>query len=323
MSANMEICFLVNLAVAICYAPTGSDTEQAKLADSSAETFEPLPVPDQMAQLRHGTAVNTNEALQLQSELPAMDSRVLHQGSPVSTGLPQGCHTELQTNAGSALAVTGSSDIRVAAPVALDSSLGVETAATPYDTQVCTRRALSRTQTADIELGLKASAGSLESSKHTTRTTSRLVIMVVMRVLTNIPLLFQTAGLVWNVAGLKLPGAADELFEAIGQPFGVLFFIVIGMNLSWATIRNRARKVLVMIPTRILIHGLLMLIVWLLPVLQEGYVRKAAFIALCCPIGGITMAYTMDYGFDGGLQAAMMSVSNIISFALLLAAINL
>jgi len=323
LAANMEICFILNFAVAICYSPGGSDNERAKLADSSVETSETLSVPNQMVQVGHSTEVHANEAIQLQSETSAMDRSVLDEVRPESRSCPQGCHTELQTDSALPQEVTGSPDISVAAGVTSGPSPGVQTAATSCGARVCTRPALDRTQTRDVELGLKAISGSIEPSKHPARTTTTLVLKVMLGVLTNIPLFFQISGLCLNLSGVKLPRAADELLESIGQPFTVLFFIVIGMNLNWSTIRKRARSVSVIVPTRVLIHGLLMLIALVLPLLQEGYARKAALIALCCPMGGITMAYTLEYGFDSGLQAATMSVSNIISFAFLLIVINL
>ena len=42
-------------------------------------------------------------------------------------------------------------------------------------------------------------------------------------------------------------------------------------------------------------------------------VRKGILFALCCPISGVTMGYTVEFGYDRSLQAALSAASNLIS----------
>lgn len=158
-----------------------------------------------------------------------------------------------------------------------------------------------------------------ESAANKNRT---LVLTVLGKVSTNAPFVCQVAGLLINVSGLKLANSIDSVLESIAQPFSVLLFMIIGLNLRWTTIGKNFKNVVYTVPVRVAIHAILLFLVWASGVLPDKQYQQAAVIALCCPVGGLTMAYTLDFGFNAGLQAALMSVTNVVSFVLLIIVVS-
>jgi len=145
--------------------------------------------------------------------------------------------------------------------------------------------------------------------------------VMLWRIATNMPLLAEVLAVVVNVSGIRVPKSIDSLAEGLGQPFGVLLFLLIGVNLVWATVKPQLGRVFVVVVARLCVGGAIAAIVCGLGVLPEGPARQAALFALFCPISGLAMSYALDFGYDGSLQAALMVTSNMVSFVILWALI--
>eukprot|EP00931_Biecheleriopsis_adriatica_P018738 TRINITY_DN13012_c0_g1_i1.p1 TRINITY_DN13012_c0_g1~~TRINITY_DN13012_c0_g1_i1.p1 ORF type:complete len:434 (+),score=89.91 TRINITY_DN13012_c0_g1_i1:90-1391(+) len=178
------------------------------------------------------------------------------------------------------------------------------------------RHGARRSTTLIISNLVLASTGSLDLS--CLHKGGSLMKSCLSKTLSNVPLVAQVAALAINISGARLPEQVDEFVEILGQPYTVLFFLLIGLNLSWKVIRPRLRIVLLVLFYRLLLAGLLGTFVWLTPgVLPSVEARQAAVFGLVSPMSGLSMGYAIMYGYDRGLQAALNTASSLVSFAAL------
>eukprot|EP00931_Biecheleriopsis_adriatica_P028197 TRINITY_DN16853_c0_g1_i3.p1 TRINITY_DN16853_c0_g1~~TRINITY_DN16853_c0_g1_i3.p1 ORF type:complete len:456 (-),score=67.39 TRINITY_DN16853_c0_g1_i3:147-1514(-) len=142
-------------------------------------------------------------------------------------------------------------------------------------------------------------------------------VTMIKKVLTNLPFTGQLIGLVANLSGLKIPVMLDQLLESLGQPYSALFFVLLGLNLQWKAIRPKCAVILKISSVRVCMNGSLALLIWFLPLLSDKLSRKAAVLGLACPVGGISMSYVLEFGYNSSLQATVMAFTQILSFAAL------
>lgn len=137
------------------------------------------------------------------------------------------------------------------------------------------------------------------------------------KLFTNIPFVAIIIALLINRCGTELPTPVDDFLHTLAQPFSVLFFFLIGLNMVWLTIRPRLGLVAQMLLFRITLNGFLAGVIWILPVLPDPAMRHGALFGLCCPVSGLVMSYAIDFGYNRGLQAAMQTCSNGASLVVL------
>eukprot|EP00929_Paragymnodinium_shiwhaense_P032088 TRINITY_DN17854_c1_g1_i1.p1 TRINITY_DN17854_c1_g1~~TRINITY_DN17854_c1_g1_i1.p1 ORF type:complete len:418 (+),score=72.69 TRINITY_DN17854_c1_g1_i1:112-1365(+) len=143
------------------------------------------------------------------------------------------------------------------------------------------------------------------------------------RIAKNLPFLGQCLGILCKVTGIKVPSLAIDFLETVSAPFGLLLFFVIGLNLEFSLIRPHIGRVLKILPTRYAIYAVLGGLFALLPPFSDKASMQTLVFACICPVSGITMSYVLDFGYNASMQAAILVVSNILSFMTLWALISL
>ena len=69
------------------------------------------------------------------------------------------------------------------------------------------------------------------------------------------------AGFAWNLSGLGLPAAADEVLQTLGQAVVPVCLVLIGMSMAYYGMRGAARGAIVLSVVKlILLPGLVLLI---------------------------------------------------------------
>lgn len=140
---------------------------------------------------------------------------------------------------------------------------------------------------------------------------------VLVTAATNVPLLAILAGLLVSCSGWRFSPGTDGVLEGMGEPFGCLFFVVVGLNLSLSSVQRAWRQLCLIIGGRTALHATMLGFIWATGVIPERHSRQAITLALCCPVPGLTMAYVLDFGYDRSLQASLTGITNLISLVLL------
>lgn len=170
-----------------------------------------------------------------------------------------------------------------------------------------------------LGLSIKASAGVIDTFRlPALRESGAFTKTFILKIITNTQIAAICIAIVINLSGGVVPEVVDEFTELLGQPYSVLFFMLLGLNLLWAVIRPRLRMVFFIIAGRTLIAATLAVLFWLVPFMPNLAHRQAAVFGLLCPMSGVSMGYCISYGYDRQLQAALATTSNLMAFLALL-----
>lgn len=140
---------------------------------------------------------------------------------------------------------------------------------------------------------------------------------ILFKLMTNIPFVATFVALLINKCGSGLPNPVNDFLHTLGQPFSVMFFFLIGLNIVWLVIRPRLGEVAKMLVLRVSIHAFLAAGIWMSPFLPDPAMRHGALFGLCCPVSGMVMSYVIDLGYSRGLQAAIQTCTNAMSLVIL------
>eukprot|EP00746_Dinoflagellata_sp_MGD_P007317 gnl/MRDRNA2_/MRDRNA2_114457_c0_seq1.p1 gnl/MRDRNA2_/MRDRNA2_114457_c0~~gnl/MRDRNA2_/MRDRNA2_114457_c0_seq1.p1 ORF type:complete len:416 (+),score=52.78 gnl/MRDRNA2_/MRDRNA2_114457_c0_seq1:110-1357(+) len=140
---------------------------------------------------------------------------------------------------------------------------------------------------------------------------------ILLKLMTNIPFVATLVALLINKSGSGLPTPVNDFLHNLGQPFSVLFFFLVGLNVIWSVIRPRLGEVAKMLVLRVCIHAFLAAGIWISPFLPDPAMRHGALFGLCCPVSGMVMSYVIDLGYSRGLQAAIQTCTNAVSLVIL------
>jgi len=143
------------------------------------------------------------------------------------------------------------------------------------------------------------------------------------RTMTNAPLLAEVFALAVNLSGVQVPTSVDSVLEALGEPCSILLFVLVGMNLVWSSIKPQLGQVFKILAGRFLIVGPLTVALMYSGLLPTTVMRQACLFVMVCPVNGLGMSYTLDFGYNRSLQAALMATSNSVSFVALCLLIRL
>eukprot|EP00929_Paragymnodinium_shiwhaense_P022767 TRINITY_DN14447_c0_g1_i1.p1 TRINITY_DN14447_c0_g1~~TRINITY_DN14447_c0_g1_i1.p1 ORF type:complete len:446 (-),score=66.06 TRINITY_DN14447_c0_g1_i1:302-1501(-) len=141
-------------------------------------------------------------------------------------------------------------------------------------------------------------------------------------IMKNLPLVAQLLGLSLKLMGVAVPRYALDFLEAVGQPFALLLFFLIGLKVEWALIKPHVYTAGRMLLSKYALYGIVGGLFSLSPTLKDTLSQQMLLFACCCPVGGITMSYALDYGYRSSLQAALLVTSNIVSFMILWALVS-
>jgi len=139
----------------------------------------------------------------------------------------------------------------------------------------------------------------------------------VARLFTNLSFLAVLTAAIMNLSGVHFPTQANDFLQTAGQPFSVLFFFLLGLNMVWSVIRPRLGLVAWILLARMAIHAFLAAVIWNSQALPNATMRQGVIFGLCCPVPGMVMSYAIDLGYSRGLQAAVQTCSNATSLVVL------
>lgn len=164
---------------------------------------------------------------------------------------------------------------------------------------------------------LEANSAATSSPSSGLNSIGKAARRLIWKLCTNPQILAISLALVVNCTGIHIPDVIDEFCGIMGQPFSVLFFVVLGLNLEWAVIRPRMPWVLSIIGARLVLGGALAAANWVLPLVQDENSKKGVLLGLMCPASGMTLGYSLNFNYDARLQAVLITNSNVISFMML------
>lgn len=144
-----------------------------------------------------------------------------------------------------------------------------------------------------------------------------IIRKILVHAATSPPLLAVFGALLANLQGWRFSPGTEGILDGMGEPFGCLFFIVVGLNLRIPSAQKAWRQLRLILVGRMVLNGLVLALIWGTDIVQQGPSRLAVTMALCCPVSGMVMSYVMDMGYDRSLQAAVTGITNIISLVLL------
>lgn len=132
------------------------------------------------------------------------------------------------------------------------------------------------------------------------------------RTITNAPLLAEVFALAVNLSGVQVPTSVDSVLEALGEPFSILLFVLVGMTLAWSSFKPQLGQVFKILAGRFLIFGPLTVALMYSGLLPTTVMRQACLFVMVCPDSGLGMSYTLDFGHNRSLQAPLMATSNCV-----------
>ena len=103
------------------------------------------------------------------------------------------------------------------------------------------------------------------------------------------------AGFAWNLSGLGLPAAADEVLQTLGQAVVPVCLVLIGMSMAYYGMRGAARGAIVLSVVKlILLPGLVLLIARGAMGLQ-GVPLAVVVMMAALPIGSNALIFSQRY----------------------------
>ena len=124
------------------------------------------------------------------------------------------------------------------------------------------------------------------------------------------------AGLLFAQTGLVMPEAIDKPIQLLGQAFGPIALVMVGITLALTPIGRHWRGALVQALVKNLLHPLLVaLIGWLLGV--RGIPLTVMVVAAALPIGANVFLFSQRYRTAEDLVTASVAVSTVLALATL------
>lgn len=124
------------------------------------------------------------------------------------------------------------------------------------------------------------------------------------------------AGLLFAQTGLAMPEAIDKPIQLLGQAFGPIALVMVGITLALTPIGRHWRSALVQALVKNLLHPLLVaLIGWLLGV--RGIPLTVMVVAAALPIGANVFLFSQRYRTAEDLVTASVVVSTVLALATL------
>lgn len=133
----------------------------------------------------------------------------------------------------------------------------------------------------------------------------------------NLPFVAQILALTAKFSGFTVPTLALDFCESISAPFGLILFFIIGLNLDIEVIRPHLGRMFKVLATRTVVYAALGGLIASLPILTEAASFQTMLLALVCPVSGVGMGYALEYGYNSSVHAAVLVVSNMVSFSVI------
>jgi len=133
----------------------------------------------------------------------------------------------------------------------------------------------------------------------------------------NLPFVAQILALTAKFSGFTVPTLALDFCESISAPFGLILFFIIGLNLDIEVIRPHVGRMFKVLATRTVVYAALGGLIASLPILTETASFQTMLLACVCPVSGVGMGYVLEYGYNSSVHAAVLVVSNMVSFSVI------
>jgi len=123
-----------------------------------------------------------------------------------------------------------------------------------------------------------------------------------------------TAGLLFGQTGWQLPAVVDRTLALLGQAFGPIALVMVGITLSFTPIGTHWRGALVQAAMKNLVHPLLVAAIgWALGV--RGLPLAVMTVAASLPIGANVFLFSQRYRTSEELVTSSMAVSTLLALA--------